>query len=49
MDATETGEYIAYHVKIVGRADTLFGADVITLIHNASRGHPRRQRARRGV
>ncbi|MGH3886956.1 MAG: ExeA family protein, partial [Pseudonocardiaceae bacterium] len=27
--------------KIAGRADTLFSADAITLIHNASRGYPR--------
>lgn len=41
MDATETGEYITHHLKLAGRADTLFSADAITLVHNASRGHPR--------
>ena len=28
-------------MKIAGRADTLFSADALTLIHNASRGYPR--------
>ena len=41
MNATETADYIAHHLKIAGRADTLFSADAITLIHNASRGYPR--------
>ncbi|HEX4103530.1 MAG: hypothetical protein WAL99_15340 [Pseudonocardiaceae bacterium] len=41
MDATETGDYITHHLKIAGRTDTLFSADAITLIHNASRGYPR--------
>ena len=41
MTATETADYIAHHVKIAGRADTLFSADAVTLIHNASRGYPR--------
>ena len=29
------------HLKIAGRADTLFSADAITVIHNAARGYPR--------
>lgn len=41
MTPQETGDYIAHHLKIAGRADTLFSADAITLIHNASRGYPR--------
>ncbi len=41
MTAAETGDYIGHHAKIAGRADTLFSADAITLIHNASRGYPR--------
>ena len=41
MDAAETADYITHHVKIAGRADTLFSSDAITLIHNASRGYPR--------
>src|SRR6478736_4378246 len=30
-----------HDIKIAGRADTLFSADAITLIHNAARGYPR--------
>ena len=41
MNAKETEAYVAHHVKIAGRSDTLFSADAITLIHNASRGYPR--------
>lgn len=41
MSQAETADYITHHVKIAGRADTLFSADSITLIHNASRGYPR--------
>ena len=41
MTATETADYITHHVKIAGRTDTLFSADAVTLIHNASRGYPR--------
>jgi hypothetical protein len=40
MDATETADYLTHHLKIAGRADTLFSSDAITLIHNASRGYP---------
>ena len=41
MNPTETADYITHHLKIAGRTDTLFSADAITLIHNASRGYPR--------
>ena len=41
MTATETADYITHHLKIAGRCDTLFSADAVTLIHNASRGYPR--------
>jgi type II secretory pathway predicted ATPase ExeA len=41
MTAAETADYLTHHVKIAGRADTLFSADALTLIHNASRGYPR--------
>ena len=37
----ETGSYIAHHVKLAGRADTLFSDDAVTLIHQVSRGLPR--------
>ncbi len=41
MDATETGAYIIHHLKLVGRADTLFSDDAVELIHQVSRGMPR--------
>jgi type II secretory pathway predicted ATPase ExeA len=41
MNPKETSDYIAHHLKIAGRNDTLFSTDAITLIHNASRGYPR--------
>jgi hypothetical protein len=41
MNPTETADYITQHLNIAGRADNLFSADAITLIHNASRGYPR--------
>ena len=41
MTATETADYLTHHLKIAGRSDTLFSADAVTLIHNASRGYPR--------
>ena len=41
MDRKETGEYIAHHVKLAGRTDTIFSDDAVTLIHDASRGLPR--------
>jgi len=41
MSAAETADYITHHLKIAGRTDTLFSADAITVIHNASRGYPR--------
>jgi type II secretory pathway predicted ATPase ExeA len=41
MDATETGGYIAHHLKLAGRADTLFSDDAVSLIHQVSRGIPR--------
>src|SRR6476659_6703620 len=33
--------YLNHHLKIAGRADTLFSTDAITVIHNAARGYPR--------
>ena len=41
MDRKETGEYIAHHVKLAGRSDTIFSDDAVALIHDASRGLPR--------
>ena len=42
MDPPDTADYIAHHVKIAGRTDTLFSDDAITVIHNAARGYPER-------
>jgi type II secretory pathway predicted ATPase ExeA len=33
--------YLTHHLKIAGRADTLFSTDAVTVIHNAARGYPR--------
>ena len=41
MAPAETTSYIAHHLKIAGRADTLFSDDATTLIHQVSRGLPR--------
>ena len=41
MDRKETGEYIAHHIKLAGRSDTLFSDDAVALIDEASRGLPR--------
>ncbi len=41
MTDTETGSYIAHHLKLAGRSDTLFNDDATALIHQVSRGLPR--------
>jgi type II secretory pathway predicted ATPase ExeA len=41
MSDTETREYLHHHIRLAGRADTLFTDDAITVIHTASRGYPR--------
>jgi type II secretory pathway predicted ATPase ExeA len=41
MDQAETADYVAHHLKIAGRADTLFSDDALALIHQVSRGLPR--------
>jgi type II secretory pathway predicted ATPase ExeA len=41
MTAAETASYISHHVKLAGRADTLFTDDAAALIHASSRGYPR--------
>jgi type II secretory pathway predicted ATPase ExeA len=38
---TETADYVGHHLKLAGRADSLFTADAVTVIHNAGRGYPR--------
>jgi type II secretory pathway predicted ATPase ExeA len=41
MNLTETTGYLAHHLKLVGRSDTLFSDDAAALIHQVSRGLPR--------
>jgi type II secretory pathway predicted ATPase ExeA len=41
MEQAETADYVAHHLKIAGRADTLFSDDALALIHQVSRGLPR--------
>jgi type II secretory pathway predicted ATPase ExeA len=41
MTPVETTGYIAHHLKLAGRSDTLFSDDATTLIHQVSRGLPR--------
>jgi type II secretory pathway predicted ATPase ExeA len=41
MTAEHTADYLTHHLKLAGRADTLFSSDAVTLIHNAARGYPR--------
>jgi type II secretory pathway predicted ATPase ExeA len=41
MSRTETAEYLAHHMRLAGRSDTLFSDDAVARIHKASRGLPR--------
>jgi type II secretory pathway predicted ATPase ExeA len=41
LAADETAGYIAHHLKLAGRSDTLFSDDAVALIHQVSRGLPR--------
>ena len=41
MSQGDTGEYIAHHLRLAGRSDTLFSDDAVARIHKASRGLPR--------
>ena len=41
MTTTETASYIAHHLALAGRSDTLFSDDAVALIHQVSRGLPR--------
>jgi type II secretory pathway predicted ATPase ExeA len=41
MTGEETSSYIACHLKLAGRSDTLFSDDALALIHQVSRGLPR--------
>ena len=41
MTRQETASYITHHLKLAGRADTLFSDDAGALIHTTARGYPR--------
>lgn len=41
MSTTETSSYLAHHLSLAGRSDTLFSDDATTLIHQVGRGTPR--------
>ena len=41
MTDQETADYVNHHIALAGRADTLFTADALTVIHTAGRGYPR--------
>jgi len=41
LDRAETTSYIAHHLALAGRSDTMFSDDAIALIHEVSRGLPR--------
>jgi type II secretory pathway predicted ATPase ExeA len=41
LDAKETSSYIAHHLALAGRSDTLFSDDAVALIYEVSRGLPR--------
>lgn len=41
LEAAECASYIAHHLALAGRSDTLFSDDAVSLIHQVSRGLPR--------
>ncbi len=41
MTQADTADYLAHHVRLAGRSDTLFSDDAAARIHKASRGLPR--------
>jgi type II secretory pathway predicted ATPase ExeA len=41
MEASESAEYLAHHLRLVGHEDRLFSDDAVTLLHERSRGIPR--------
>jgi len=41
MDPAETASYVAHHLRLAGRTDTLFSDDALGLIHQVSLGPPR--------
>ena len=38
MTSGETSSYITHHLKLAGRADSLFSDDAAALIHTTARG-----------
>ncbi|MGV9567696.1 hypothetical protein [Streptomyces sp. NPDC003480] len=40
MTSEETTSYLAHHLALGGRSDTLSSDDAITLIHDTTRGFP---------
>jgi type II secretory pathway predicted ATPase ExeA len=41
LDHAETASYLAHHLALAGRSDTMFSDDAVALIHSVSRGLPR--------
>jgi type II secretory pathway predicted ATPase ExeA len=41
MTSGETTSYLTHHLKLAGRADTLFSDDATALIRTTARGYPR--------
>ena len=41
LEATECASYIAHHLALCGRSDTLFSDDAVALIYQVARGLPR--------
>ena len=41
MEPPETADYVAHHLRLAGRSDTLFSDDALALTHQVSRGLPR--------
>jgi type II secretory pathway predicted ATPase ExeA len=41
MNRPDTTEYVAHHLRLAGRTDTLFSDEALERIHRASRGLPR--------
>jgi type II secretory pathway predicted ATPase ExeA len=41
MSDVETASYIAHHLALAGRSDTMFSDDATALIHQVARGLPR--------
>ena len=41
MTREETHSYMAHHLALAGRSDTIFSEDAADPIHDTSRGYPR--------